>query len=161
MRPIYALLISIGLLASVYNYVAFANRVRRPPVEIQVDYAQGEFSIEIERSFDCQGDPIFGSPAIKVLFKGETVFENAEPIASDQSIVVSDLQGVEAGENEIFVSANQQSATSGLGAMKINIKRNGIVIANKVITSEPGLSAVSGPIGFTIGDSSKEDSHQH
>ena len=161
MRPIYALLISIGLLASVYNYVAFANRVRRPPVEIQVDYAQGEFSIEVERSFDCQGDPIFGSPAIKVLFKGETVFENADPIASDEPIIISDLQGVEAGENEIFISANQASATSGLGAMKISVKRNGLVIATELITSEPGLSAVGGPIGFTIAEKPEDDSHQH
>jgi len=161
MRPIYALIISIGLLASVYNYVAFANRVRRPPVEIQVDYAQGEFSIEIERSFDCQGDPIFGSPAIKVLFKGETVFEDAGPIASDQPIVVKDLQGVAAGENEIFVSANQQSATAGLGAMKISIKRSGVVIATELIASEPGLSAVSGPVGFTIAKTPQQDPHQH
>jgi len=137
MRPIYALLISIGLLASVYNYVAFANRVRRPPVEIQVE------------------------SAIKVLFKGETVFEDAGPVASGQSIVVKDLQGVEAGENEIFVSANQQSATAGLGAMKISIKRNGVVIATKLITSDPGLSAVSGPVGFTIAETPQQDSHQH
>lgn len=160
MRPIYALLISIGLLASVYNYVAFAKRVRRPPAEIQIDYAQGEFSVEVERSFDCAGDPIFGSEALKVLFKGETVFAQKDPISSDQPVVVENLQGVEAGENEIFVTANQALPGSGLGAMKISVKRNGAVIAQEVITTKPGLPAVGGPVGFTIGDS-PGDSHQH
>lgn len=160
MRPVYALLISIGLLASVYSYVAFAKRVRRPPVEIQIDYAQGEFSLEIERSFDCEGNSIFGSPAIKVLFKGETVFAETNPIASDEPVVVKDIQGVEAGENEIFIAANQKSAGTGLGAMKISVKRNGVVIAEELITTQPGLPTVGGPIGFTIGDSI-EDTHDH
>lgn len=164
MRPIYALLISIGLLASVYNYVAFAKRVRRPPVQIQVDYAQGDFSLEIDRSFDCQGDPIFGTESLKVLFKGETVFSEQEPITRDQPVVIEDLQGVEAGENEIFVAANQKLPAASLGAMKITVKRNGISIAEQIITSESGLPAVGGPVAFSIGESSgqsDQDSHQH
>ena len=160
MRPIYALLISIGLLASVYNYVAFANRVRRPPIEIKIDYAQGEFSLEIDRSFDCEGDPIFGSESLKVLFKGETVFAEQDPILNDQPIVINDIQGVEAGENEIFVSANQKPPAASLGAMKITVKRNNIAIAEQVITSEPGLLAVGGPVAFSIGET-PNDSHQH
>ena len=162
MRPIYALLISIGLLASVYNYVAFAKRVRRPPVEIQVDYAQGDFSIEIDRTFDCEGDPIFGTESLKVLFKGETVFAAQKPIDQDQPVVIKDLQGVEAGENEIFVSANQKLPAASLGAMKITVKRNGIAISERVVTSESGVTAVGGPVVFSIGDSKdKSDQHSH
>ena len=168
MRPIYALLISIGLLASVYNYVAFAKRLRRPPVEIQVDYAQGKFSLEIDRSFDCEGDPIFGTESLKVLFKGETVFAEKDPIPSDQSVLIEDLQGVEAGENEIFVAANQKPPAASFGAMKITVKRNNIAIAEQVLTSEPGLTAVGGPVAFSIGGKADdtsgdatEDSHQH
>ena len=166
MRPIYALLISIGLLASVYNYVAFAKRVRRPAVEIQVDYAQGKFSLEIDRSFDCQGDPIFGTESLKVLFKGETVFSELEPIDSGQPVVIENLEGVEAGENEIFVAANQKPPAASLGAMKITVKRNGVEIAEQLITSEPGLTAVGGPVAFSIGDTKDksdktDDSHQH
>ena len=168
MRPLYALLISIGLLASVYNYVAFAKRVRRPPVEIQVDYAEGDFSLEIDRSFDCEGDPIFGSESLKVLFKGETVFSEKEPISSDQPVVIKDLQGIEAGENEIFVAANQKLPAASLGAIRVTLKRNDISIAEKIITSKPGLPAVGGPVAFSIGgttgdstDDSTDDSHEH
>ena len=164
MRPIYALLISICLLAGVYKYIAFAKRVRRPPVEIQVDYAQGDFSLEIDRSFDCEGDPIFGSESLKVLFKGETVYSQQDPIDRDQPVVIEDLQGVEAGENEIFVSANQKPPSASLAVMKVTVKRNGVSIAEHIVTSESGLPAVGGPVAFTIGDSvdqSDQHSHQH
>ena len=162
MRPIYALVISIGLLASVYSYVAFANRVRRPPVEIQVDYAQGDFSLEIDRTFDCEGDPIFGTESLKVLFKGKTVFAEKDPIERDHPVVIKDLQGVEAGENEIFVSANQKPPAASLGAMRVTVKRNEIAIAEQVIASKPGVPAVGGPVAFTIGDSpNKSDQHSH
>jgi len=95
-----------------------------------------------------------------VLFKGETVFTQTESIAKDDPVVVKNLQGVEEGENEIFVTANMLQPTDGLGAIKITIKRNDIAIVEKLLTSVPGLTEVSGPVSFTIGDKTYPD-HEH
>jgi len=160
-RPIYAILISIGLIAGVYYYIQFSDSVRREPPELQIDYAQGEYTIEIVQSFDCTGDPIFESESLKVMFKGETIFANSDPIPKDEATLITNVQGVEAGENEIFVSANMEAPTDGLGAMKVTVKRNDTPVAEKLLTSEPGLSAVSGAVVFTIEDSEDHDEHDH
>ena len=161
MRPIYALLISIGLIAGVYSYIKFSGSVRREPVDIEIDYAQGEYSIEITQSFDCSGDPIFESEALKVMFKGETIFAQSEPIPKDKPTVIPNVQGVETGENEIFVSANMESPTDGLGAMKVVVNRNDTPIVETLFTSEPGLTAVSGAVAFTIEEDDEHDDHDH
>lgn len=160
LRPILAILITAGLLFGTYSYLSFANSVRREPVELQVDYSSGDFSVKIERTFDCAGDPIFGTESLKVLFKGEKVFAKLESLPAGESVVVEDIRGVEVGENELFVSANMASATSGLGAIKVVVFRNDIPVAEKLITSEPGLTAVGGPIVFTI-PGEKAEEHKH
>ena len=84
MRPILACLITVVLIIGVSSYLRFADSVRRPPVEISIDYAEGEYAVEIERTFDCEGDPILGTESLKVLFKGETVFARNEPIPNTE-----------------------------------------------------------------------------
>ena len=165
LRPILAILITAGLLIGTYSYISFANSVRHEPVQIHVDYASGDFSIKIERSFDCAGHPIFKSKeSLKVLFKGEKVYGNTGTVPADEAVEIKKISGVEAGENEIFVSANMASASSGLGVIKVTVSRNDIPISEELITSKPGLTAVGGPIVFTIPDDSadaKEEKHQH
>ena len=161
MRPVLALLISLSLLGGVYGYVRFADSVRRPALEIQIDYSDSEYSVDIERTFDCAGDPIFETESLKVLFKGEKVFAAADPIPAAQSIEIRPLPGVEKGENEIYVVANRESSTSGFGALKIVVKRDDIPIAEKTITSEEGLAQVGGPVVFKVGQSNESDDHDH
>ncbi|MDG1875157.1 MAG: hypothetical protein P8J27_14690 [Mariniblastus sp.] len=158
MRPIVAALITIGLLGGIFNYIEFAKRVRRPPVEINIDYAQGEYSIEIDKSFDCVSDPIFETESLKVIFKGQSIFSQTAPISKDTPVVLENLEGVEVGENEIFITCNMSKPTDGLGAMRVTIKRNDITITEAILTSVPGLTEVSGPIVFTITDHSP---HEH
>jgi hypothetical protein len=161
MRPFLALMITLCLLGGVFGYVRFAESVRRPAVDIQINYAEGEYSVDIDMTFDCAGDPIFETDAIKVLFKGEKVFAAADPIPAAQSIEIRPLPGVEKGENEIYVAANRETSTSGFGALKIVVKRNDIPIAEKTITSDEGLAEVGGPVVFRVGPSNESDEHDH
>jgi hypothetical protein len=161
MRPLLALLITVSLIGGVFAYVRFADSVRRTAVEIEIDYAEGLYSVEIQTTFDCQSDPILETEALKVLFKGQSVFQSRELILAYQITEIQPLEGVESGENEIYVAANMESPTRGLGAMKVTVKRNGIPVVEKLLTSEPGLTAVSGPVVFQISPTNKSKDHDH
>ena len=150
MRPILACLITIILIGGVSAYLRFADGVRRSPVEIKIDYAQGEYSVEIERTFDCEGDPILGTESLKVLFKGETVFARNDPVPAAEPIEIRPLKGVESGENEIYVSATMKESSQGLGVLRVTVKRNDIAIHEKMLPSVPGLLDVGGPVVFEI-----------
>jgi hypothetical protein len=161
MRPVLALLITLSLLGGVFGYVRFADSVRRTAVDLEIDYAEGIYSIEIQSTFDCEADPILETEALKVLFKGTTVFTGSELISGDETIEIKPLDGVESGENEIFISANRKTPAQGLGAMKVTVKRNDIPVVEKLLTSVPGLPTVSGPVVFEIPATKKPDAHDH
>jgi hypothetical protein len=161
MRPILALLITLSLLGGVFGYVRFAESVRRTAVEVDIDYAEGLYSIEIQSTFDCQSDPILETEALKVLFKGQSVLKRSQPVSADETIEIKPLEGVESGENEIFVSANMKAPAPGLGAMKVTVKRNDIPVVEKLLTSVPGLPTVSGPVVFEIPAAKKSAADGH
>ena len=161
MRPLLAILITVCLLGGTYGYVRFAEGVRRPNVEIQIDYAQGEYAVLIDKTFDCSGDPIFETESLKLLFKGKKVFAASEPIPANESIEIRPLTGVEIGENEIYVLANRKTSTGGFGALKISVFRDDIPLTVKTITSDEGLAQVGGPVVFHVGPSKENDQHQH
>lgn len=162
MRPILACLITVVLVGGVYGYLRFADSVRHPPIEINVDYAEGEYSLEIERTFVCEGDPILGTESLKVLFKGDTVFARNESIPTSETIEIRPLKGVEIGENEIYVSATMSELAQGFGVLRVTIKRNDVLILEKMLPSVPGLLDVSGPIVFEIhAPNEPTDEHQH
>ncbi len=150
MRPILACLISIVLIGGVYGYLRFADSVRRPTVEFNIDYAEGEYSVEIDHTFVCEGDPVFGTESLKVLFKGKTVFSREATIPVGDPIEIRPLEGVESGENEVFVSATMSQATQGFGVLKVTVKRNNIAIQEKLFASVPGLLDLGGPVVFEI-----------
>ena len=150
MRPILACLITLVLIGGVYGYIRFADSVRRPPIEIKIDYSEDEYSLDIERTFDCEGDPILGTESMKVLFKGKQVFATEKPLPTGQPVEVGPLEGVENGENEIHVSATMSESTQGLAVLKVTVKRNDIPIVEKMIANEPGLLDIGGPVIFEV-----------
>lgn len=150
MRLILALVITLGLLGGVFGYVRFADSVRRTAVEIEIDYATGDYSIEVQTTFACQSDPILETESLKVMFKGEPVYSSDQRILANEVTLIPSLPGVESGENEIFVTAHMDPGVRGLQAMKVSIKRNDIPVAEKVLISEPGLGTVAGPVTFNI-----------
>lgn len=161
MRPVLAFLITVLMIGGVYGYINFARSVRRPPIEIEIDFAEGEYSVEVERTFECVGDPILGTESLKVMFKGEKVYAKTEPIPSDELVVVRPLERVETGENEIYVSANMPKSAKGFGALKVVVKQNDRLIGEEIISTVPGLASVGGPVVFTVKPPVKKTIHEH
>ncbi|MFT5302421.1 MAG: hypothetical protein ACI87E_000842 [Mariniblastus sp.] len=162
MRPVLACLITVFLIGGTFAYIQFAESVRRPAVEIHIDYDEAVYSVDVERSFECVADPVFSPAALKLTFKQETVYEHKATLPPETPLTISNLPGVEVGENEIYVSANRDEFATGFDAIRVTINRNGTPIMVQTIASEPFLSVVGGPIVFTVQPAQeKNDDHAH
>lgn len=109
MRIAGAILMSLFLLIGTYYYATFADSVRRTPVQLAPKLDSGDWRIELFRTFDCIPDPDAGNDALMVQLKGETIYKRADRVPDSESIVIRDVQDIEQGINEIFVSANLHS----------------------------------------------------
>ena len=160
MRPILALAITISLLGGIYAYTQFADTVRRSVVEYKVDFSRQEYSVEIRKTFTAAPDPIFGADSMKVKFKGETILSRSDTIPTAETIEIRPLEGVEVGENELFISVNRQSTEEALAVVMVTIKEDDILVAESTLTGAPGLPVVTGSILFAAAETSK-DEHIH
>ena len=161
MRPLLALVISVSLLGGVYVYTKFADSVRVSAVEINIDFSDADWSVEIRKTFTAVPDPIFGSDSLKVLFKGETVYSRSDEVAANETVEIRPLEGVEVGENELFISANRESNGAALAVLQVTIKKNDNPVNETTISGKPGLPTVSGSVVFSAGvDSDQNETAQ-
>jgi hypothetical protein len=148
MRPILALAITIFLLGGVFAYTQFADSVRRSATEYHVDFSRQEYSVEIRKTFAAAPDPIFGADSMKVKFKGETILSRADEVPAEETIEIRPLEGVEVGENELFISVNRQSTEAALAVVLVTVKEDDIPVAESTLAGVPGLPIVSGTVLF-------------
>lgn len=160
MRPILALAITLSLLGGMFAYTQFADSVLRSAVEYKIDFSRQEYSVEIRKTFAAAPDPIFGADSMKVKFKGETLLSRSDTIPAAEMIEIRPLEGVEVGENELFVSVNRQSTEEALAVVLVAVKEDDILVAKSTITGVPGLPVVSGSVLFVAAETNK-DEHNH
>ena len=160
MRPFLALAITFFLIGGVFAYTQFADSVRREAVEYKVDFSRQEYSVEIRKSFAAAPDPIFGAPSLKVKFKGEEILSRTDVIPAVETIEIRPLEGVEVGDNELFISVNQESAEAALAVVLVTVKEDDIPVTEVTLTATPGLPVVSGSVQFQTTKSNRDD-HDH
>jgi hypothetical protein len=164
MRPLLAIAISVSLLGGVYLYTEFAKSVQVESFDYVAQFAKGEYTVELRRTFDAGADPVFSPQSIQVLLKGESVFSRDDDVLAEESIEFRLPDSVEVGENEIYVTANRKELSSALAVVQVIVKRDGIPIAETNLFSEGGLPMVSGSVGFRVKDNDNtesEDQHDH
>ena len=176
MRPVITILIAVVLLAGIYAYTDFANRVRPETVEYKADFSESKYAVRIDRTFDCMGNPDFGLPeALQLIFKEEKVVNRKDRVPAGETIEV-DLPNVEVGRNIIEVIANLPSefamdfgetGSSGFDsfesksdALQVVLMRDGNEIAKESFWVEPGLNSVSGSLFFEIEEPREEEQEQ-
>ncbi|MFK7767514.1 MAG: hypothetical protein AB8B55_09865 [Mariniblastus sp.] len=153
MRPILALSITVFLLGGVYAYIEFAESLRQPATAFEVDYATGNYSASIERTFDCQ--------SLKVFFLGKPIIDKTGPVPADEKIEIDTIDELEIGQNEFYIRAFLDAAPTSLCALKVLIKRDGKIISESLLSNEPGLAEVSGPVVFKVLPAQSHDDHNH
>lgn len=150
MRIFLSILITVFLLTGTYFYTRFADSVRREAVVWQPQFAAGNYSIEIGRTFDCVPDDLFEAPAIEVVFRGQSIFSRNETVPADEPIRIENVPNVEEGENDFVVSANLMSAAGSLAAMRVRVFRDNAEIANRLVADSPDLSSISATVPFSV-----------
>lgn len=158
MRPLFALAITTFLIGGTFAYLRFADSVHRDALDYQVVFAEETYALEIRKSFDAVSDPIFGTESLTVLFKGKPVFSSDEEIPADQVIRIEPLEGVEVGENELFVTSTRKLGNAALAVIQLSVTRDDFPVAEKTIVSAPGLDSVSGTMVF---DTRRMESETH
>ena len=154
MRLLVALVIPLILFGSVYAYVEFAERIRPAASQSTVPIDEANWTVRIERTFDCRGDADFGTPAIKVQFRGRDLLARSGLVKATEAITV-DLSDVELGANDLYVET-QVVARLGLeagdsefdsasssepvkqppAAMRVRVFRNRQAVADKTFWQE-------------------------
>lgn len=162
MRPILAILLSSFLIGGVYSYLSFSNSVRRPPLTIEVIAAEGNYTLEIERTFRCFPDPILEEPSLTVLFGSNEIYKREDEVPIEERITIGPIEGIEAGENEFLISATMDTLSndSSFGVLKVTVFRDETPLVSKMFASESGLTSISGPIVFNT-EQTDSTSHQH
>ncbi|MEL7500281.1 MAG: hypothetical protein AAFN77_21980 [Planctomycetota bacterium] len=157
MRPVLALLLTIGLIGGISAYIQFARSVRRPPIEFQAETSVDRFEVELTRTFDCVADPIAELKSIEVRFRDQELFASDAPVKSTETIRFAIPRDVEIGDNEISVAANRDFLATEFAAIGVTLYQNDVAIRRQTITSEPDLSTVSGSVVFRV---SQEHDHE-
>jgi hypothetical protein len=160
MRPLFAILITAGLLGGVFAYLRFADSVRHTAVDYQAVFAEETYSLEIRKTFEANPDPIFELESLSVQFKGESILVSDAIIPAEEVIKIDPLEGVEVGQNELFISFNRADENVALAVIQVLVFRNGAEISRSVIASEEGLAEVSGSVVFST-QSADGDDHGH
>lgn len=158
MRPLLSLLLSVFLIGGMSAYIQFARSVRRPAVDFQAEFSEAQFEVELERTFDCIGDPLLEVAALEVFFRGDKIYSSGGDLPREEDVRFSIEQGVETGENEISINANREEF--GFGAIAVTLYRNDIPIQRITLPSAPDVPTVSGSVVFEGSETTSEQDHE-
>ena len=171
MRVVFAVLLSLVLLFGAHFYTRFADSVRRQPKEIEVQFDDAAWNVQIERTFDCVPDPDYGNvESLVIQLKGVDVFRSKELIPASQLVSIGSVEGIEVGDNEIFLQANLAKLddldfdSERSNAMRVKLLRGKELVADETHWVSPGATSISQSIFFdvaqTYGDENHDD-HDH
>ena len=161
MRPVWTLLLVVGLIGGMASYIRFANSVSHPTIDFSLDYAQGKLELVVERSFECVPYEVAETKALEVRLKGEVVYSVNETLPVDREVRFEIEEGIETGDNEIAIVANRDWLDAGFGAIQATVYWNDIPIAKQTITAEKDVELVTGTLLFHVDDNAEPQGHQH
>lgn len=171
MRPLLALVIACCVIGGLAFYF---ETIQTDPIPIDfdepVETVAGVFFIELTLTFDAGPDAfafeVDSAPSILVLFKGEEILKQTEPVAAGTPIVVKPIEGIEPGLNEFFVEVSAQDQISIVTrAVRLRAFRDDNLIAEQSLWSEPG-EPIQGTMTLDVeGDPNREsaddEDHNH
>jgi hypothetical protein len=130
--------------------------ISTPAVERSV--ASGVYALRITPSFIAEKDPFAldiddddGAALLTARLGGREIVSVTSAADARAEYVVEPLEGVRAGENEIYVYAASPADRHGTyNALRAVVTRDGLPVAEKTIWSAPG-ETVAGSVTFDAG----------
>ena len=178
MRPFLTLAIAGLLMGGVLAYTRFAASIRPVAAAYQTELATEPYSVEIRRTFIAAPiqDPA-GSidirpeteslsqtavAALQVHFKGVSILHRSDEIRQVEPLVIPLLEGVEIGDNELFISANQQLPNDvTFAALHVRVRQGAVTIAESTFTSVSGSPLIYGVLVFSATPPPEHDVPTH
>lgn len=172
MRIVAAIVMSVFLLFGAHFYTKFADSVRRTPKQIEVEFDDAAWSIQIERTFACVPDPDYGVvESLVVQLKGVDIFRSEKLIPASENVRIESVDGIEVGDNEIFLQANlaklddQDFDAERTNAIRVKLLRGKRLVADQTHWLSPGETSISPSIFFEVvgtpGDANDQNNHNH
>lgn len=132
----------------------FYLAANQPKVVQRIEFieqaADGTFTIELLPLFDAGPDAFAleaaAGKSIVVELRGTPIYSHSEPAKNGQPITIEKVAGLKEGMNELFVMATPADGTEdAVRGMRVRVLRNGLVLAEDWLSSEPG-STVEGTV---------------
>ena len=161
MRLILAALIPIVLFGGVASYVEFTERLRPTPIDFETQPDDSHWAVRLYTTADLEGDVDFDEPSLTVRFRGKRVLADFESVQAGKVIQIDPLEGVQSGQNSLFVhvnfSSNKESdgnATTQPAAIRVQVFRGDQLLSERTFWKPDGRRSISGEIKFTAPTSS-------
>jgi hypothetical protein len=165
MRPLLAIVLSVGILGGLALYMRFRDVGRPLPRGESPREVGGEFRLEIATTAPLEVDPFApssgegeGPAALVVRFNGQSVL-HAERVAADEPVIVERLPGVVEGVNEVFVEAHPSlDGPAAVFAVRVRVFQESRPVAETTFWSEP-RGVAGGTLRFDAGHDSTPHEH--
>ena len=160
MRLILAALIPIVLFGGVASYVEFTERLKPTPIDFETQPDDSHWAVRLYTTADLEGDIDFDEPSLTVRFRGKRVLADFKSVPAGKVIQIDPLEGVQSGQNSLFVQANFSSnktdgnATTQPAAIRVQVFRGDQLLSERTFWKPDGRRSISGEIKFTAPTSS-------
>jgi hypothetical protein len=164
MRILIASALAALILVGTQLYLATNKTQTIERVEQVETEAAGAFSIELVPMFDAGPDEFAldaeNSPSILVELRGQQIFERSQPVASGETVIVENVTGLIAGDNELYLKANSADGDADkVRGLRVRVLRDGLMMAEQWLSCEPG-APVEGPVRVMLSPT-LNDEHNH
>lgn len=167
MRFLLVMAIWMVIVGGLYRYIAWRDgAVATPAAEVAVARASsGEFSLELTPTFSLEEDPFAlksgegADSPLEIRLNGRLLAIPAAELQRGRPFVVSAVDGILLGRNEIHVKASPPVAESALDhALRIRVLDRDVALVDHSIWGGDG-ELISGTVGFDTKE--KEAGHDH
>jgi len=157
-RLVIAAIIWIIFIGGLSVYMQARESLEMAP-DKTLQTAMGKFTIQVTTTFAPVPDPFAlktheeSSSSLTVKLHGVKVLGPDSQTGADRFVFREDLPQLLAGKNEFYVEAYPDlRATDKAGALRVEIMRDGVVLADRTFWSEPG-ERIAGALSTTVPES--------
>jgi len=143
MRPLLALMITVGILSGLRWYMGTRQIVVQEAIQpIQLS-GQPTYSLSLILSFRAEPDAFTaaagGAHSVIVKLAGQTIFSTTDPVEPGQTLVVDPVSNIVVGKNEFWIEAlSNDQLLSVARAARIRVLNHGHLVIEQTLWSEPG-----------------------
>lgn len=159
MRPLFVLILSIGLLFGMNWFLGLNPATDGDSYRAStVIEAPGEFAVDLTVSFDAGPDEFAldvteDAPSLVLKMNGKEIVKRSGNVsASESPIRVEAIEGINMGANEFYIQASPTDLASAGNCVRVRVLRDNAVVADETIWAASG-EIVQGTVRLEVPES--------